>query len=214
MLAPRLFAVLAVCIAASVAFGPANAEVIGDFTLPVRDIPGKTWLDLSRQVFPDIAASSAPNIAATATDMIAVHSIGVADDSWTNCGDRIDLAGLAFYPLRLAGKDRLILTPSIADDCVPLLVLFDDKGTLVDVVNVKGDQHAGLSADFVRPLGGAGSIGPPGALVTVTNWHDNSDQSYDDTMLLLVKPDGFSVIGDVPAFGSHTCRANLPKKRR
>ena len=192
---------------------PAAAEIVRDFTQPVRDIPSKTWLDLLRQIFPDIAEATDRDAAATATDLTdALHSLGGADDSWISCGDRIGVADLAFYPLRLAGQDRLIVAPSIADECVALLALFDDNGKLIDAINIKGDQHAGLSADFVRPLGPAGPVGPPGALVTTTNWHDNSDQSYDATTLLLVKPDGFSVIGEVLAFGDHDCRSQFTEE--
>src|SRR4029077_13525734 len=39
-----------------------------------------------------------------------------------------------------------------------------------------------------------------------SNWHDNSNQSYDLTMLVLARPEGFSSIGDVFALGSRTCR--------
>jgi len=192
----------------------ATAEIIKDFTLPVRDIPAKTWLDLLRQVFPDVAAATAPQTGAVATDMTAIHSIGGADDSWVNCGDRIEIDSLQFYPLRLLDQDRLILTLALPDDCIALVVLFDYQGKLVDAVNVKGDQHADISADFVRPLGRAGPVGPPGALVTATSFHDNSDQSYDATMLLLVKPDGFSLIGEVLAFGNHDCRSQFTEETK
>jgi hypothetical protein len=211
----RLLAALAVWIAAALAGTPAKAELIKDFAASVRDIPGKTWLDLMSQVFSDIAAAPAPDTGATATDTAdALHSIGGADDSWIGCRDRIEIAHLEFYPLRLLDQDRLIVAPSIADDCVALLALFDFNGNLIDAVNVKGDQHTSVSADFVRPLGRAGPIGPPGALATATNWHDNSDQSYDSTMLLLVKPDGFSEIGGVLAFGNHDCRSQFTEQAK
>jgi hypothetical protein len=193
----------------------ARAELIREFDKSVRDIPGKTWLDLMSQVFSDIVVSHEAGLAATATGLVGeVRSIGGADDSRISCRDPIKIADLAFYPLRLAGQDRLIVAPSVADECVALLALFDEKGGLVDAVNLRGDQHTSLSADFVRPLGPAGPIGPPGALVTATNWHDNSDQSYDATMLMLVKPDGFSMIGGILAFGSHDCRSKFTEETK
>jgi hypothetical protein len=203
----HFLATLILVVASVFAATSARAELIRDFTAPVRDIPGKTWLDLLRQMFPDIAASAASGAVADLTDMAAVHSIGSADDSWVSCRDHTDIANLEFYPLRLLDQDRLILTLSVADECAALIALFDGSGKLVDAVNVKGDQHTSLSPDFMRPLGRAGPMGPPGALVTATNWHDNSDQSYDATMLLLVKPNGFSDIGGVLAFGEHDCRS-------
>jgi len=52
-------------------------------------------------------------------------------------------------------------------------------GTLVDAVNIKGDQHVSFSGNYIRELG------PSGALVIVSNWHDNTSRSYDRTMLIL-----------------------------
>jgi hypothetical protein len=85
------------------------------------ELPGKTWLDLLRPIFPDIAAPT--KAGATAKDIIDLHSIGVGDDSWINCGDDIRLTTAEVDHVRLAGQSRLIMTLSVADDCV---ALFDD----------------------------------------------------------------------------------------
>lgn len=177
---------------------PAQASSSNDFTAGVPEFPEKTWLVLLQPIFPDIAALSTAG--ATAKEMIDLHSIGVADDSWINCGDDIHLIVANADSVSLAGQSRLIVTVSLADDCVALLALFDGDGKLIQAVNVKGDQHTGLGVDHANP------VGDGGALVTVANWHDNSSQSYDDTMLVLAKPDGFSVIGNVSAFGDRVCR--------
>ena len=178
----------------------ARAQIVEDFAGSVPGIPGKTWLDLMDQVFTDIKASTEPNVAATASGLAdKVHSVAGADDSWMGCVDPIKIASLDAHPLRLGGQDRLVVAPTLADECAALLALFDDKGGLVDVINLKGDQHGGLGANFLTPLG------PAGALVTATNWHDNSDQSYDATILVLVKADGFSSIDTLLAFGSRDC---------
>ena len=207
-----LFAALIVIVVPAFA---ARAQIVEDFTEPVPGIPGKTWLDLMGQVFTDIEASKEPHVAATASDLVdKVHSIAGADDSWIGCGDQIKIASLEVYPLRLAGQDRLVVAPSLADECAALVALFDDKGELVDVVNLKGDQHGGLEANFLTPLGPASPDGPPGALITATDWHDNSSQSYDATMLVLVKPDGFSAIGELLAFGSHVCRRQFTEEAK
>jgi hypothetical protein len=162
-------------------------------------MPGKTWQDLLVQLFPDIGAPISGDAAATATQMNDVRSIGVGDEAWIKCAERIDLSGFAAEALLLGDKRRWIVTMSMPDECVSLLALFDPEGKLIDAVNVRGDQHVSLEA--FRPLGSAGALG------IARNWHDNSDQSYDDPVLVLAKPSGFSAIGDVRAFGSHDCRA-------
>jgi hypothetical protein len=56
-----------------------------------------------------------------------------------------------------------------------------------------------FSGDYVRRLG------PDGALVVASLWHDNSSQSYDIKSLVLARPEGPSSIGDVLALGSRIC---------
>ena len=172
---------------------------IADFTAAVPDMPGKIWLDLLRQLFPDIAATSTFGTAATAAQMTPLRSIGSADDDWVQCGDHIEFRKLDARPVQLAGQRHLIVTLAIPDDCVGPLALFDETGKLVDAVNVKGDQHVSFGADYVRKLGAGG------ALVIASNWHDNTSRSFDGTMLVLARPEGLSSIGDVQAIGSRDC---------
>lgn len=187
----------------------AQDRIVQDFSEPVPGIPGKTWFDLMGQVFTGIEVSKEPDVAATASDIVnKEHSIAGADDSWVDCGEQIKIAYLDPYHLRLGGQDRLVVAPALADECAALLALFDDKGELIDVINLKGDQHGGLGVGFLTPLG------PQGALVTANNSHDNSDQSYDATILVLIKPDGFSSIGTLLAFGSRDCRNQFTEEAK
>lgn len=187
----------------------AQDSIVQDFSEPVPGISGKTWLDLMGQVFVGLAVSKEPDVAATASDILdKEHSIAGADDSWIDCGDQIKIAYLDPYHLRLGDQERLVVAPSLADKCATLLALFDDKGELVDVINLKGDQHGGLGAGFLTPLGSEG------ALVEANNSHDNSSQSYDATILVLVKPNGFSSIGEVQAFGSRDCRNQFTEEAK
>jgi hypothetical protein len=172
----------------------------GDFTGGVPGAPGKTWIDLLSQIFPDIAASSDGE--ADAGEVNDVRSIGSGDDSWVKCGDKIHFRSHDARPVRLAGRDYAVVTVTIEDECVGLIGLFGGSGKLVDAVNVRGDIHVSFSGDYVRPLGAGG------ALVIAHNWHDNSEQSYDADALILVKPDGFSAIGNVLAFGARGCGEN------
>jgi hypothetical protein len=166
-------------------------------------MPGKIWLDLLRQLFPDIAATSTFGTAATAAEMTPLRSIGSADDDWVQCGDHIEFSKLDARPVQLAGRRHLIVTLTIPDDCAGPLALLDETGKLVDAVNVKGDQHVSFGADYVRKLGAGG------ALVIASNWHDNTSRSFDGTMLVLARPEGLSSIGDVQAIGSRDCEQRM-----
>jgi len=185
---------------ASVAASPGGPAPIDDFAASVPEMPGKTWLDLLRQVFPDITEAETVSIGATASAIIPLRSIGAADEGWLQCDGGIKIRNLDTRRAQLAGRRYLVVTVEIPNDCAGLLALFDETGKLVDAVNVKGDQHVSFSGEYVRPLGTGGAV------VIASNWHDNSNQSYDLTMLVLARPEGFSSIGDVFALGSRTCR--------
>ena len=177
-----------------------------DFANAVPGLGGKNWVDVLSQIFPDIAVTERGY--ASATEVIDLRSIGPGDDSWVKCGDEIKFLDRDARRVRLSGQDYVIVTVMIEDDCVGPIGLFDAAGKLVDAVNIRGDQHVSFSGDYVRPLGS------DGALVIASLWHDNSDQSYDITSLLLAKPGGFSVIGEVLAFGSRDCRSQFTEEAK
>jgi hypothetical protein len=94
---------------------------------------------------------------ATAGEVIDLRSIGAGDDSWIKCGDTIKLLDRDARPIRLGGRDYTIVTVMVEDECVGPIALFDDKGKLVDAVNIRGDQHVSFSGEYVRPLGSHGN---------------------------------------------------------
>lgn len=176
---------------------------IGDLSDTVPGIPGKTALDLLRQLFDDIAASTDSRTIGTATRMVKLRSIGAGDDSWIGCGDRIDTEYAHAHPLQLGNQQRVVMVVALADECAAPLAMFDGDGKLIDAVNLRGDQHLTFSGDYFRPLGAAG------ALIIGHNWHDNSNQSYDLDSLVLAGPAGFSALGSIFAFGSRDCRSQF-----
>jgi hypothetical protein len=202
------FSTLALALAVATALAPPLLAApapgdIADLTEPVSGASGKTALDLLRQLFADIEARTDSRRIGSATQMIDLRSIGAADDSWIGCRDRIDIEYAHAHPLQLAGQRLIVVVVALADECAAPLAMFDGDGRLVDAVNLRGDQHLSFSGDYIRPLGSAG------ALVIGHNWHDNSNQSYDLDSLILAKPSGFSVIGDVFAFGSRDCQGQF-----
>ena len=182
---------------APLAAAQATAGDDRDFTAEVPGLASKTWIDLLSQIFPDIAET--PDGNTVASDIIDLRSIGTGDDSWAKCGDKTEFRDHDAQRAHLAGRDFLVVTVGLEDECVGLIALFDNAGKLVDAVNVRGDIHISFSENYVRPLGA------DGALVIAHNWHDNSEQSYDSDSLILAKPDGFSDIGGVFAFGERDC---------
>ncbi len=184
----------------------ARGAAVDDFSAAVPGLMGKTWLDLLQQIFPDSAAAAPPKRGAKAGEMIDLRSIGGDGEGWNQCGDTIELDGADADPVTLNGQQRLIVTVLIADECAAPLAMFDDRGELVAAVNVKVDQHASGGVDHAHPIGAGG------ALVTATNWHDNSNQSYDILSLILARPGGFTAIGDVLSFGDHFCREQMTQQ--
>jgi hypothetical protein len=201
---PRLSAALFVVLvlAHPLAAAPAPDD-IGDLSDSVPGISGKTALDLLRQLFADIEPSTDTRTIGTATQMIELRSIGAGDDSWIGCGDRIDIEYAHAHPLQFGDQRRVVLVVALADECAAPLAMFDGDGKLVDAANLRGDRHLTFSGEYFRPLGSAG------ALLIGHNWHDNSNQSYDMDSLILAKPDGFSAVGNVFAFGSRDCRSQF-----
>jgi hypothetical protein len=203
----RLLGVLALVFGlTSVALAAAAAKDDTGFAGAVPGLAGKTWVEILSQIFPDIVVTERGY--ASATEVIDLRSIGPGDDSWVKCGDEIKFLDRDARPVRLSGQDYVIVTVTIEDDCVGPIGLFDAAGKLVDAVNIRGDQHVSFSGDYVRPLGS------DAALVTASVWHDNSGQSYDITSLVLAKPGGFSVIGEVLAFGSRDCRSQFTEEAK
>jgi hypothetical protein len=193
---------VALVLGASIVLGaaPAPAMTLDDLTAAVPDVPGKKWLDLLRQVFPDAAATGVYPNEAKATRMIAVRSLGPAEDKWIMCGDDFDVVSPEVESYRLSGKNRLILLFNGPDECAGIVALFDEKGTLLDAANVKSDRYTVLMGGNVRPLGRSG------ALLIVESGPDVTGELGRDTTLVLIKAGGFSALGDLRARRVRQCR--------
>jgi hypothetical protein len=187
---------------------PAAADSVDDFTAAVPGIPGKTWMDLLRQVFPDIALG--PKNEAIVRGNIALRPIekdGVFTD---DCPDELKLSSLEVSQARIADKPRLIVgIATDGDSCVAPLVLFEGsgEGKLLDAVNVKQDKNYSFGRDFTR------SLGPNGQLAVVTSFHINAGEGYDIEALILATADKLSSIDPIFAKSETDCRRSVPGKR-
>jgi hypothetical protein len=194
----------AVIVALMLAAVPAMADTVDDFTAAVPGIPGKTWIDLLKQLFPDIAVG--PKNEAVVHGDIALRPIE-EDGAFTDeCPDELKLPRLEFSEARISGKRRLIVgIATDGDTCIAPLALFEGggDGKLLDAANVKQDKNYSFGRDFVR------SLGPGGQLVVVTNFHTNAGEGYDTETLILAIADKLSPIGSVFAKSETDCRRSI-----
>ena len=192
---------VALVLALALAALPASAETVDDFTASVPSVAGKTWIDLLRQVFPDIAVD--PKNGAIVHGDIDLRSIE-KDGAFTDeCPDQLQLRSLEVAEATVSGKRRLIVgVATDGDTCAAPVALFEasGEGKLLDAANVKQDKNYSFGHDFVRPLGADGQ------LVTVTNFHTNAGEGYDTETLILATVDKLSPIGSVFAKSEIECR--------
>jgi len=186
---------------------PALAETVEDFSAFVPGVPGKNWVDLLRQVFPEIALG--PKNEAIVRSDIDLRSIEKDGAFGDECPDELTLRSVQVADARIAGKRRLIVgVATDGDTCVAPLALFegDGEGKLLDAANVKQDKNYGFGRDFVRPLG------PDGQLVTVTNFHTNAGEGYDTESLILATADKLLPIGSVFAKNEIDCHRSVSQE--
>ena len=186
---------------------PAAADTVDDFTAAVPGIPGKSWVDLLRQLFPDITIG--PKNEAVVHGDISLRSIE-EDGAFTDeCPEALKLRSFEFSQTRISGKSRLIVgIATDGDACVASLALFEGSGDgkLLDAANVKQDKNYSFGHDFAR------SLGPDGQLVVVTNFHTNAGEGYDTETLILATADKLSSIGSVFAKGEIDCRRSIAQE--
>jgi hypothetical protein len=202
----RYLAVFTLAVASAFATIPAGAQSIDDLTEAVPDIPGKKWLDLLRQLFPGAVASDPYPNRLKVHRIIAVRSLGFTSDQWMMCGEDWDVGGdfgVEAQSYRLAGKTRTVVLLKGGDDCADIAALFDEKGKLVDAVNVKGERYTVMMIGEVRPLGRLG------ALLTVESGPEVTGKAGSDTAFILIRAGGFAAIGTVHRTNSRTCREEV-----
>jgi hypothetical protein len=112
----------------------------------------------------------------------------------------IEIARLATARVEIDGKPRwIVLGEQDSFEAAPLMLFEGDgEGKLLDVVDTVGDMHTDMD------LNGPVALGAAGAVVGVRNWHDNSNESFNQLMLLLVAKDRFSLVTETGAYGSRS----------
>lgn len=210
-LALRTFLVLLVASCLSAA--RADEVTFPDLGAAVPGIDGVTYLDLVRQVVPDIAAADGGY---QGHKVIDVRHIG-GEAMQSPPPDTISLFNVGALPVRSDGKDRLLLLLDLgqgtdAAEGFAVLALYSLVGlpTLVDAVNVGYDRNTYFFDE------GRLSLGEGKDLVLTTSTHFNSNQAYVTTAMILVRNDRLQLVDTVFTFSDKSCSfesEQMPKFR-
>jgi hypothetical protein len=196
----RLLVVLAVLAPA----GAARAEnaATADPGDPVPGTHGVTYLDLLREIVPDIAAT---DNGYEGHKTIELRHIG-GDDMASDAPDPIDVSTVSVLPIQSNGKDRLLLLVDLgqAEDSAQsstVLALFGsgDSPRLLDAADVGYDRFTGFGEPATL------SLGEGKTLVITQSSHFNSNQNYEATPLILVRNDRLELVDVVWTLDDHAC---------
>jgi hypothetical protein len=199
----RLIALLLLLLAA-----PAAAQVLEhpEPSATVRGATGVTYLDLMREIVPDLDGSGYDFEGTTVVPMR--HIAG--EDSRMDAPERPRLQGPLAAIALSEGRHLLLFDLGNPDGEAAgfvVLAVYDlaRQPRLIDAVNVGFDQFSMFVAPAVRPLGG-------GELVVTRSEHSNSSQTYTATALTLLRDNRFTLIDDVYTFGDAHCTFERPQQ--
>jgi len=199
---PSLRVILAVALFLTATMARANSDTPIGIADDVPGHPGSTYLDLIKQIVPDLSPSDtgASGHRVQPFQNIAGH------DFEGDPPDPLEVANVEPLVIEADGKRRLLVladfgaTPDrVADETV--LGLFDDspQPRLLDYKEVALDRFTGFSIPpTVR-------IGAHDEAIAVWSNHSNSSQSYEPSVLLFVRHDKLAFIDSFFAFGETEC---------
>jgi hypothetical protein len=177
-------------------------------------VPGAdavTYLDLVRQIVPDIAATDNGYEGHKVVEIRGIHG----DDTENAPPDAVGLFNAAVLPIQSDGKDRLLMLLDLgqAEDSAEgyaVLALYSLAGPpkLLDAAQVGYDRNT----YFFDP--GFLSLGEGRNLVLTMSMHSNSNQAYVTTLLTLLRNDRLQFVDTVFTFDDNGCsydRQQLPE---
>lgn len=195
----------AIALAAALAWPAAGgAADLPEVTDAAPGHPGVTYLALLKQVIPDLAYSAADKQVEGHLKSLR-HILGKGSQS--DPPDPVTPSFVEPRVIKAGGKTRLALLVDLgqAEDSTAsttLLALYDDaaRPKLLDAVDVGTDKETGFN-DSPSQL----SLGPgDDALVTVSG-HGNSNQSYQQRLVIFVRKDRLRALADVFVFNDVYC---------
>jgi hypothetical protein len=138
-----------------------------------------TYFQALKQLFPDLKDDGKGH----ATQVRDRRSEIKADKLWLNDSGQYDLdLGTAGNYLLIEEKDQTQLVLFFEDLGFLALYSIKPRFKLVDFIDVQQDQHSSLL--IMQPYDVL-PVKPGVWLFPISNWHDNSSQSYDNNLLFL-----------------------------
>lgn len=201
----RSAAVFRVAVVSLALAAPAVARAaMVDVAAAVPGHPGVTYLDLLRQVVPDLANNAANHQVEGSLDKPLRHIAGKDDGG--DPPDPIVVGIVEAVRIQAGGRPRLALLADLghSDDRVAgtsVLALFDDapRPHLLDAVDVAMDRDTSFSEhERLR-------LGPSDDAVVAYSEHSNSSQTYGFHTLIFVRADRWALLKQVFTLSSRAC---------
>ena len=198
----RFFAALVLALAL-----PASAQAIyagqSWVTDPVIGHPDITYLDLLRQIAPDLAPVGNDTFRGTLAEPLRQILGG---DPSAAAGERVAVDSATALPLRAEGKERLLVMAELGEGerratSVTVLALFDDspRPHLLDAADVSDARHTMF---FSPPLL---DLSRDDQAILVSNGDDRYGPFLESTLLLFVRGDRLTMIGNVSDLSKGSC---------
>jgi len=153
-----------------------------------------TYFQALKELFPDLQDDGKGQ----ATQIRDRRSEISADKLWLSEGGPYDVGSTSNY-LLIEEKDRTQLIVFCDDQGFLALYSIKPHFKLLDVIDVQQDQHSSL---LILPPYDVLPVKPGVWLFPVSNWHDNSSQSYDNNLLFLTLDGKLRLAYDGPDFFS------------
>lgn len=182
--------------------GGATAATIFPPDTPVPGHPGLTYLDLLRQVIPDLATDPGDHQIHGHMSAPLRHLAG--PDHGGDPPDPVTVTLVDVRTIRAGGQPRLVVMADLGTtgvESTTLVALYDDSRTpkLLDKVDVGLDRDTGFSEQ--GPL----TLGPGDNALISYSEHFNTSQTYQAWLLLFVRHDRFALIDTQYALASRAC---------
>jgi hypothetical protein len=143
--------------------------------VPSSDV---TYFQAMKEIFPDLQDNGSGH----ATQVRERRSEISADKLWLGESNRYEFERTNNY-LLIEEKNQTQLVLLYEDKGFLALYSIKPKFKLLDFIDVQRDQHSSL---MVLPPYDVFPVRPGVWLFPVSNWHDNSSQSYDNNLLFLI----------------------------
>lgn len=169
---------------------------------PLPDQPDVTYIELLRQIAPDLHPAADGAFQGTLAGTLPYVSGG---DPSAEAGYPITVDRVATLRFRAEGRDRLLVLVDLGEadraESFTALALIEagPEPRVLDFVDVSWDRFTDFPASPLLDLSADDQA------VLIHNSHSNSNQSYDSTQILFVHGGKIRLAGSVSAFSDWSC---------